>query len=714
MPALTLSWPQPQVALLTFDLPGKRVNLLSRSVLAEFAEKLELLNQRPGVAGLILTSGKPDAFFAGADITEFSAALHKPKSEVYEHSRQGQQLFAMLSQLEYPTIAAIDGICLGGGAELAAWCDRRIFSSNAKTQIGFPEVKLGLIPGWGGTVRTPRLVGLANALQMICGGESLSARAAMQMGWGSDLVPAEQLLPAALRILAEEHRTRAYLKDRERLQRPLELHPTEADFLRSMATVRIQEETKGQFPAPQAALELMLATQGMPAEQALELESERMTELFGGLVNRALVNVYFLTDYNKRQAGEGSDQEIRSIHALGVIGAGIMGSGIAAAGVKSELPTTMIDAIPLALEKGTRAVIEEVAFDKHTKQPDAERALRFAPLLHTGSIEADLAATDLVIEAVSEVAVLKRQVFSRLESAVSPETILASNTSSIPITKLAASLQHPHRFCGIHFFNPVRRMKLVEVVRGEKTSDATVASVVAFVKRIGKMPIVVNDGPGFVVNRMLSAYLNETLELVLEGVSLREVDQAALDFGMPIGPIALYDLVGIDTAIQVGRTMYESFSGLVKISPIIVAVYKAGRYGIKTGEGFYSYKNKQGVAQDDPEVEKILARYRGEIRHYSAEQITQRLVLSMLLEAVRVLDEGIARNPRDIDLGLIYGLGFPTFRGGLLYWADTLGLPQILKLLEDWSSIPRMQPPASLVERASRGERFYELGAGPA
>ncbi len=297
---------------------------------------------------------------------------------------------------------------------------------------------------------------------------------------------------------------------------------------------------------------------------------------------------------------------------------------------------------------------------------------------------------DLVIEAVVETMEVKRQIYRRLEPKLKPEAILASNTSTIPITKLAEHLEHPERFCGIHFFNPVRKMKLVEVIRGAKTSDETVATAVAYAKRLGKSPIVVNDGPGFLVNRLLLPYMNEALELITEGAEIAAVERVAKRFGMPMGPITLYDMVGLDTAFYAGRTMWEAYPDRISASPILPALVKAGRLGQKSGRGFFSYENKKGRSQPDPELAKFIEPYtKGATREFDKSEIEARLFLPMLLEATRVLEERIVRDVRDVDLGLIFGIGFPPFRGGLLFWADTLGAARIIEMLKPLQPLAR-------------------------
>lgn len=707
--AITISRPQPDIAVFTFDLPGKGANVLSRAVLAELDGHLGRLERDSSLAGLILISAKSGIFIAGADLREFVPQLTAPKSEIVALCRRGQDLFRRLSQAPFVTVAAIDGICVGGGAELATWCDRRIVTKNPRTEFGFPEVKLGLYPGWGGTVRTPRIIGLANAVELVTSGESIDGSQAALLGLASDLVPADRLLDAAIRLVRDEQATKAYLADRERQRQPLVVNPTELGFLGATASAMVQHETKGHYPAPMAALELMLETCGYDEQTALEKEAAGMAELFGSPINAALINVFFLTDRNKRDTGlERSDVAPQKIGSVGVIGAGIMGSGIAAANLKHEIPVALTDAAGDALTAGARSVLEEATYHKKLKGPDPQRALALGPLLAISHHLEELSDCDLVVEAVVENIDVKKRLFAQLEPQLRAETILASNTSTIPITQLAEGLSRPERFCGLHFFNPVRRMKLVEVIRGKLTSDQTVATAVAYAKRLGKMPVVVSDGPGFLVNRLLFPYMNEAIELLCDGVSMQEIDKAAMTFGMPMGPIALYDMVGLDTAMYAGKTMWEAFPDRVVASPVLPAMVKAGRLGQKSKLGFYAYQNKRGKSQPDPAAEAIVANYRRGDAKLAREQIADRLILPMLLEATRVLEERLVRDVRDVDLGLVFGIGFPPFRGGLLFWADTVGPDRIVKMLEPLAHLgARMQPTPLLLEMAKGGKKFH-------
>ena len=709
--ALKLTFPEPDIALLSFDLPGKGANILSRQVLGELAALLDQVQPRNDLAGLVIMSGKPGTFIAGADIREFVASLGAPKSEVIAMCRRGQELFQRLSQGPYVTIAAIDGICVGGGAELAVWCDRRILSTTPKTEIGFPEVKLGLYPGWGGTVRMPRLIGLANALEMITVGESVAAPAAQALGLACDVVPPERLLEASIALIRMEQQSGQYLRDRAAAERAIDVNPTELGFLAATAAAMIQQETKGHYPAPAAALDLMLDTCQLPAAQALEREAAGMAQLFGSPVNAALINVFFLTDRNKRDPGLERAIEAKPIATLGVVGSGIMGSGIAGAALRSEFPVALTDSNAESLRRGAKQALEEAAYSRAKKGPDLQQTLKLAPLLSITHREEEIAACDLVVEAILEKEDAKKELFARLEPLLKPTAILASNTSTIQVTRLAQGLQRPEQFCGLHFFNPVRRMKLIEVIRGKETSDATIAAAVTFAKRFGKSPIVVNDGPGFLVNRLLFPYLNEAIELLYEGASMKEIDRAATAFGMPMGPIALYDMVGLDTALYAGKVMYQAFPDRTVVSPLVPALVKQGRLGQKSGRGFFAYDNKKGTATDDPVAEKLIASYRRNERKHSREELTQRLFLPMLLEATRMLEEKIVRDVRDVDLGLIFGLGFPPFKGGLLYWADTLGAAKIVEMLKPFEALgSRFQPTPMLRDMAASGRAFYPQG----
>lgn len=708
---IKLTYPETDIAQLTIDMPGKSANILSKSVLDELAIRLDEVAAHGKLAGLVLISGKPGTFIAGADLREFATSLDIGPEQTEAMCRRGQTLFQRLSKLPYVTVVAIDGICVGGGAELSVWCDRRILSNGERTEVGFPEVKLGLYPGWGGTARLPRIIGLANAVEMISSGQSVDAAEAVRMGLASDLVPPSDLLSAAIRLIRDEQQSGDYLKDRERWSGPIAISETELGFLGATASAMIQAETKGQYPAPLAALEVMLGAAGVDIDTACKMEASGMAQLFGSPINASLLNVFFLTDRNKKDRGiDSTEIEPQAINSAAVVGAGIMGAGIAAANLRRGIPVALTDANHDALGRAVSSILEEVSFDKKKRGADIKKMARQAPLLNATTADAEIGACDVVIEAVVENLELKRQIYRRLEPQLREHAILASNTSTIPITKLAEGLARPAQFCGIHFFNPVRKMQLVEVIRGRLTSDQTVSTAVAYAKRLGKFPIVVNDGPGFLVNRLLLPYMNESLELLSEGVEIKAIERVAKEFGMPMGPITLYDMVGLDTAFYAGRTMWEAYPDRIHASPILPALVKAGRLGQKSGAGFFSYQNKKNRAEPDPRLNDLIKAYiEPSGKTLDAKTIENRLFLPVLLEATRILEEGIVRDARDVDLGLIFGVGFPPFKGGLLFWADRVGAAKLVERLKPLADLgARMQPTKLLLEMAETGRKFYD------
>jgi 3-hydroxyacyl-CoA dehydrogenase/enoyl-CoA hydratase/carnithine racemase len=722
MPAfttLTLSFAEPDIAVVTVGDPAASANVLSRPVLDALEHHLNELDSRKDLAGLIFRSAKPGMFFAGADLKEFATWLDAPKDEVAEYCRRGQQLFGRLATANYVTVAAIDGICVGGGAELAIWCDRRVLTDSEQTAFGFPEVKLGLFPGWGGTARTPRMLGLANGVELVTSGDTIDARAAALMGLANDIVHTTQNatgdapLASAIAMIRAERVSNDYRRDRENWSAPVEISETELGFLGATASAYIQQQTKGHYPAPLAALELMLGAAGVDLKTACQLEAEEFPKLFGSPVNRSLLNVFFLRDRSKK-TGVSGDVTPRKITSAGVVGAGVMGQGIAAANVKRGIPVALMDADQVALARGVQGVLNEVSYNKQLKGPDVKRAVELAPLVNGTFSDIELSHCDLIVEAIIEKPEAKQHLFARLEPLLKDATIICSNTSTIPITQLAANLEHPERFCGLHFFNPVRQMPLVEVIRGKKTSNETIATAAAYARMLGKSPIVMNDGPGFLVNRLLLPYMNEAALLVCEGASINDVERAAKSFGMPMGPVTLYDVVGIDVAVHAGRTMAAAFPDRVVPASIVEKLFDRGRIGQKAGKGFFDYApakpGKPPRGEESVEVRQLIDECRaGKSRKFPPQEITDRLFLPMLVEATRALQDKIVADVRDVDLGLILGIGFPPFRGGLFFWADTVGVPKIVEKLNQYAPLgKRFEPTAMLNDVARRGARFYD------
>jgi 3-hydroxyacyl-CoA dehydrogenase/enoyl-CoA hydratase/3-hydroxybutyryl-CoA epimerase/3-hydroxyacyl-CoA dehydrogenase/enoyl-CoA hydratase/3-hydroxybutyryl-CoA epimerase/enoyl-CoA isomerase len=715
---LALSFPEDDIAVLTLDDPQSSANVLSRHVLDDLEKHLNQLDQRTGLAGLVIRSAKPGMFIAGADLKEFANWIDSPKEEVAGFCRRGQQLYGRFSRSNYVTVAAIDGMCIGGGAELAIWCDRRILTDSDKTAYGFPEVKLGLLPGWGGTARAPRMIGLSNAVELITGGENVDARAAAAIGLADDVVLAGgdggALLSAAVRMIRAEQASQQFRRDRQRWAAPVEISETELGFLGATASAYIQQQTKGHYPAPLAALELMLGAAGVDVETACQMEAEEFAKLFGTPINRALLNVFFLRDRNKKDTGVAANVEPKKIATAGVVGAGVMGQGIAAANVKRGIPVAVMEANPQLLMRGVQGVLNEVSYNKQTKGPDAKRAIELAPLVNGTMSDIELCHADIVVEAIIEQPEPKKHLFGRIEPLMRDDAILCSNTSTIPISLLAAGLEHPERFCGLHFFNPVRQMPLVEVIRGKKTNDSTIATAVAYAKALGKSPIVMNDGPGFLVNRLLLPYMNEAALLLCEGAEIHEIDRAAKSFGMPMGPITLYDVVGIDVAVHAGRTMVKAFPDRIVPAVILEKLVESGRIGQKVGKGFFDYAPTKGGkpprCTDSAEVAALIVECRtGKQRKFKSEELTDRLFLPMLVEATRALEDRLVRDVRDVDLALIYGIGFPPFRGGLFFWADQVGVAKIVEKLKQYEPLgKRFEVTPMLKQLAESGGRFYD------
>ena len=695
------------IGVITFDQPGSRANTLGQAVLAEFEMVLEQIEQRSDLRGVMLQSGKPGMFIAGADLKEMGSAENDP-AQTRKIVERGLGIIARFEALPYPTAAAIDGACMGGGLEVALGFDYRLAGSHPKTDVGFPEVKIGLYPGWGGTQRLTRLIGPALAVELICTGESVPAKKARDLGIVFDVVPSDRLQEEARRILDWSRQSEGWRQVRKRKQQPVGLSEEQQSFTFAVARAQVLAKTKGQLPAPLAALEAIAKGCNLPLADGLKIETDGFVPLVGSPISKNLIAIFFMTQRLQKDPGV-ADPSIqpKNVERVGVLGAGIMGSGIAGAHIRRGLPVLMLDSVPGALEKGLAAITKVMKSRIDIGRMTPDDMLQALSILGTTNNLSLMADRDVVIEAVVENEAVKTQIYRDLQPLLRPDAILASNTSTISITRMAKSTAKPENFAGMHFFNPVDRMQLVEVIRGEKTGDATVATLVALAKRIGKSPIVVRDCPGFLVNRILFPYLNESLVLLEEGAGPRAIDKAAVDFGMPMGPITLNDLVGLDTSLYAGRVVNTAFADRAKTTTILDELVKAGRLGQKSGAGFYSYaKGSRGA--DDPAFAAILQRCRTGNRDIDQEEITERLFLPMLVEASRVLTEGIVRDPADVDMGLILGIGFPPFRGGLLRWADSLGMDKVLLKLKRYERLgPRFHPTEQMRQLAAAGKKFF-------
>ncbi len=701
------------VAVLSFDAPGKKVNTLSRAVFMELAGHITALESRADLKGLLFQSGKPGQFIAGADLGEIGALAFAPPGMLEQVIDFGHHLFGRIGQLPFPTVALIDGACMGGGTELVLAMDDRIAAANPNTTIGLPETKIGLLPAWGGTQRLPRLIGL-NAIEMIVGGEPASAQKAAALGIVYDAVPPDRLIDAGLRRLESLREDDAFRERRKRLAQPLGLAPDAAAFAFGVAEGATRAKTKGQYPAPLAALKAMRTGLEKPLDEGLKAERAEALGLFGSPIAGHLVGLFFAKQKAGRDPSAAGPLPVPApIGRVGVLGAGLMGAGIATAFARSGLPVTMVDVDESRLADGMKRAAEVVRSRIAIGRATPEDLGKLLGALSTSTRREALADCDLVVEAVTEHEPTKLALLGEIGRVMKPGALLATNTSTISITRLAAAATDPGRFVGMHFFYPVDRMELVEVIRGERTGDEAVSAVVALAKRLRKTPIVVRDGPGFLVNRILFPYMNEALVLLGEGASMDAIDVAAEKFGMPMGPIALQDLVGLDTSAAAGKVLSTAFPDRAMASPLLEELVAAGRLGKKTGAGFRSHAGKKGRPEADPAVAPILDRHRAGTRVFSTEELTDRLFLPMLLEATRVLEEGLAGGPADVDLGLILGIGFPPWRGGLLKWADSEGWAKIRERLGPYRPLgPRFEPTTTLTNLAESGKTIYPAPGG--
>ncbi|MHB1557905.1 MAG: 3-hydroxyacyl-CoA dehydrogenase NAD-binding domain-containing protein [Isosphaeraceae bacterium] len=697
-----------KIALVTFDLPDKKVNTLGQAVLRELAGLVAGLARRTDLRGLLFQSGKPGQFIAGADLNDLAMLAYINAEQAAGALGAGHQIFNGIGALPFPTVALIDGNCMGGGTELALAMDDRIASSAPHTQIALPEVKVGLIPGWGGTQRLPRLVGLNPAIEIITTGEPVPAQKAAAIGLVFDAVPVDRLLDEGKRRIEYLQQSGEWKTRREELRRPLGLDQDQMTFAFAVAEGLVKSKTKGQYPAPLAALRAIREGCNLPLEEGLKAEQKAVGEIVGSPILGNLIAIFFMKNRLSRDPGvEDASVKPRTIGSVGVLGTGLMGAGIATAHARSGIRTAMVDVdderLKDGLQRASEVVMSRIKIGRATPQDMAN----MLAMLNTSTSHSVFADADIVIEAITENEGAKKEAYAQLARVMKDDAILASNTSTISITRMAESWRQPERFVGMHFFNPVDRMELVEVIRGDRTSDETVATVVALAKRIRKTPIVVKDCAGFLVNRVLFPYMNEALVLLQQGVPMEAIDRASVKFGMPMGPLTLTDLVGLATSVYAGKVIHAAYPDRSVGSPILVDMLEAGGGG-KSALKFYNTKGKGSKPEPNPAVVEIIGRHQQGKAEMDEAEITDRLFLPMLLEATRVLEEGIVREPGDVDMGLILGIGFPPFKGGILRWADTVGAAVLVEKLARYSPLgKRYEPTESLKKLAKDGGTFY-------
>ena len=704
------------VAFLTFDSKDGKVNILTSKVMQELDGLLDELKTETSIKALVFISGKEDNFIAGADVAEIKDVTD-PK-EGAEKTRMGQAIFQKIHDLPFLVVAAIQGACVGGGLELALACHFRIAKIHPKTKLGLPEVRLGILPGFGGTQRLPRLIGIQRSLKLILTGKLVGAKDAGRLGIVDKVLPSSypsSFLKAAAEEFAlnmlQAFKRSAYENKRnaKRLHAIfLESNRFGRKFLFEQARKQALRTTRGHYPAPLKALEAVQKGIELTLQEGLEIEAKLLGELIATDVSKNLISIYYLNEDLKKDTGvEKTRSEPKEIKQVGLLGAGVMGGGIAQLLANKALPVRMKDINQQALDIGmhrAEEVFRKAVEKKKLKRKEMQRKMT----LISGTTDySGFANSDFIIEAVVEIMEIKKTVLSEIASQVNDSTILASNTSSLSITEIASAVEKPDRVIGFHFFNPVHRMPLVEIIRGEKTSDAATVTSVAFAKKLGKIPIVVKNSPGFLVNRILGPYINEAALLLEEGLKIDEIDKAMLDFGMPMGPLNLLDEVGIDVGYKVSKILQEGFQNRVVPSKVIKKLNDDGRLGKKGGKGLYIYDDKNKKV--DESIYALIADLIKPDGSISKEEIQNRLVFVMLKEAVLCLEEEIVRRARDLDAGMIFGTGFPPFRGGLLKYADTLGSKlcarEMNKLADKYGE--RFELPKLLTSMANNGKGFY-------
>ena len=696
------------VANLTFDLNGSSVNKFNKETLTELREAIANLNKAE-ITGLIFSSAKP-AFIVGADITEFIPMFSAPDAEIMEWLVDGNQIFNDIEDLPYPTVSAINGVALGGGFEMALSTDYRIGTPNAV--VGFPEVKLGILPGFGGTVRLPRLLGADNANQWISSGSHVKSKQALSEGALDAIVESENLILASEDLIAQCNKGKLdYQKIRNQKKTSLILSPIELNVAYETALGMVAAKAGPHYPAPVTAVEVMKEAATFDRAGALKVEHLGFVKLAKTEVAANLVQM-FLNDQHLNGSAKSFVKSAREINAAGVLGAGIMGGGIAYQSALKGTPIVMKDiaqeGIDLGMTEASKLLNKQLARGRIDSNKMVSIMSSITPTLsYDGFDEADI-----IVEAIIENLGIKKSVLAELEALVDENTIIASNTSTISIDELSVALKRPENFCGMHFFNPVPLMPLVEVIRGKGTSDATIATTVAYAKKMGKTPIVVNNCPGFLVNRILFPYFGAFSRLIYDGADFRQIDKAMEKFGWPMGPAYLLDVIGVDTAVHCQDVMASGFSRMnLEFESAIDKLYELKNLGQKTGKGFYLYEmDKRGKPKklQNPEIEELVKSVQSSPRKFTDEEIVERMMVAMGIETARCLEDGIVNHAIEADMGLVLGLGFPAFRGGALRYIDSLGVASFCKIANKYSELGDLyRPTQTMLENAEGGKTYY-------
>ncbi|WP_318488521.1 fatty acid oxidation complex subunit alpha FadB [Photobacterium leiognathi] len=707
---LSVSYLEDGIAELSLNAQGP-VNKFNISTLESFNQALNALYQQPDLKGLIITSAK-EAFIVGADITEFLGLFAKPEAELSQWLSHANDIFNKLEDLPVPTLSAINGYALGGGCECVLATDFRV--ADTKARIGLPETKLGIMPGFGGTVRLPRLIGADSAMEIITAGKDKKAQDALKLGLVDAVVEPDNLKCAALAMIKSAIDGKLdWQQRRQQKQAPLGLNKIEATMSFTTAKGMVAKVAGKHYPAPMAAVTTIEQAARCPRDEALAIENQHFVKLAKTDVAEALVSIFLNDQYIKGQAKKATKAAKPTDHAM-VLGAGIMGGGIAYQSALKGTPVLMKDiaeaSLALGMTEAAKLLNKKLERGRIDGLTMASVLSSITPSLHYAGAD----SVDVVVEAVVENPKVKAAVLADVESQVSDDTVIASNTSTIPINLLAQSLKHPENFCGMHFFNPVHRMPLVEIIRGEKTSQQTIDRIVAYAAKMGKSPIVVNDCPGFFVNRVLFPYFAGFSLLLQDGADFVQVDKVMeKQFGWPMGPAYLLDVVGIDTAHHAQTVMAEGFPERMGKNgkDAIDVMFEAQRFGQKNGIGFFSYsldrkgKPKKSLSED---AHALLAHVSKPQTEFNSDAIIARMMIPMINEVVRCLEENIIATPAEADMALVYGLGFPPFRGGVFRYLDSLGLANYVALADQYAHLGALyEVPQGLREKAAQGETYY-------
>jgi 3-hydroxyacyl-CoA dehydrogenase/enoyl-CoA hydratase/3-hydroxybutyryl-CoA epimerase/enoyl-CoA isomerase len=696
---------------LKFDLAGESVNKLNQVALRDFDAATQAVAKAPDVKGVVVTSGKP-VFIVGADVTEFTEMFASGEEAIAKNVLEVNRMLSRFEDLPFPTVAAINGICLGGGLELALACDYRVMSSAASA--GFPEVKLGIFPGFGGSVRMPRVIGVDNAVEWIATGADKKPDAALKDGAVDAVVAPELLRDAALAMLKEAIAGKLDWKAKraEKLA-PVKLNQIEQMMAFTSAMGVIGGKAGPNYPAPMLALRSMQESAAKGRDEALAVEAKYFAKAASTPQATALVGLFLADQVVKKTAGAWAKKSAKDVNTAAVLGAGIMGGGIAYQSAVKGTPIIMKDirteALDLGMGEAGKLLSKQV--EKGRMSPEAMSATlaRIRPTLNYG----DFKDVDIIIEAVVENPKVKKAVFKEVEDLVRDDTIVASNTSTISISYLAEGLKRPQNFVGMHFFNPVHMMPLVEVIRGRQSSDEAVAATVKLAQKMGKTPVVVNDCPGFFVNRVLFPYFAGFHMLLRDGADFQAVDKAMERFGWPMGPAYLMDVVGMDTAVHAAGVMAEGFPDRMQtdFATTTQVLVEHKRFGQKTGSGYFTYApDKKGKPKKspDPQTYELIKGVVADRREFAPEEIVARCMVPMVNEVARCLEEKIVASPQEADMALIYGIGFPPFRGGACRYVDQTGVAEFVALSDKYASLGKLyDAPKLLRDMAAAGKKFF-------